>query len=69
MTSGPSHKPRKGKGRPERRQTTTIWHCDLYGLGGWIHGCPACWIRRLLFVVMVLAPLSWLVKEWLIAQP
>lgn len=66
MTFSPSQEPRRRKGHPDPRPRVQIWYCELYGPGGWIHGCPACWISRLFFVVMVLAPAAWMLKELLL---
>jgi len=34
----------------------SIWYCDLEE--SWYHACPACWVGRFFFVVMVVAPLA-----------
>lgn len=37
-----------------------IWRCDLFrGLAGYIHGCPACWVSRFMFTLMVVLPISY----------
>lgn len=66
MTSSPSQEPRRRKGHTDVRPRVRVWYCELYGEGGWVHACPACWIGRLFFTVMVLAPAAWMLKELLL---
>ncbi len=63
MTHTPSREPRRRRGHSYDRPKLGLWYCDLYGQGGWIHACPACWIGRFFFVIMVLAPVAWILKE------
>jgi len=36
-----------------------IWRCNLFkGLGGYVHACPACWVNRFMFTLMVILPFA-----------
>lgn len=43
------------------RRDWSIWWCELYDSR--IHGCPACWVSRFFYTILVIAPLLFLLTR------